>query len=174
MGKMFKKVTSSLLIVPLLLLGIGVASTAFNTQTALAFDCNLSTGLPAVGTQTNDGWIQRDGSGCKTTNPADNCQPGQGLTGAINANCASGEGQQTGNLFGNGSIVNNVINIMLFIIGILCVIMIIYGGIRYVISRGETEQVKNAKNTILYAIVGLIVAIVAYALVNWVFTSIGQ
>jgi hypothetical protein len=102
------------------------------------------------------------------------CEPGQGLTGAINADCASGEGQQTGSLFGNGSIVNNVINIMLFIVGILCVVMIVYGGIRYTISRGDKGEVEGAKNTIMYAIIGLIVAIVAYALVNWVFTSIGQ
>jgi len=102
------------------------------------------------------------------------CNINDGLTGAINPDCAAGSGQQTGSLFGNGSIVNNVINIMLFIIGILCVIMIIYGGIRYTISRGEEKEITGAKNTIMYAVIGLIVAIIAYALVNWVFTTIGQ
>jgi len=101
------------------------------------------------------------------------CTVSDGLTGAINSDCASGSGQVTGSLFGNGSIVNNVINIMLFIIGILCVIMIIYGGIRYTISRGEEKEITGAKNTIMYAIIGLIIAIIAYALVNWVFTTIG-
>jgi len=102
-----------------------------------------------------------------------------GLNGAIGDNsCASDaaatSGMQTGSLFGNGSIINNVINVMLFLVGILCVIFIIYGGIRYTISRGEAKDVEGAKNTIMYAIIGLVIAIIAYALVNFVFTSIGQ
>ena len=84
-----------------------------------------------------------------------------------------GNGQRS-DLFGSGGVVTTIINVMLFVIGILCVIMIIYGGIRYTISRGEDKEISNAKNTILYAVIGLVVAIVAYALVNWVFTSIGQ
>lgn len=74
-------------------------------------------------------------------------------------------------LFGDGGIFTTVINVMLFLIGALSVIMLIYGGIRYTISRGDSGEVNNAKNTILYAIVGLIVAILAYAIVNWVVTS---
>lgn len=69
--------------------------------------------------------------------------------------------------------VTNIINIMLFVIGILCVIMIIWGGIRYTISNGASDKVKDAKNTILYAVVGLVIAIIAYALVNWVFDTVG-
>lgn len=64
--------------------------------------------------------------------------------------------------------VKDIINVMLFIVGILAVIMIIYGGIRYVISTGDQAKVTAAKNTIMYSIVGLVVAIVAYAIVNWV------
>ena len=71
-------------------------------------------------------------------------------------------------LFGEGSIVTTVINTMLFIVGILSVIMIIYAGIRYVTAHGDSKQVGDAKNTLIYAIVGLIISIVAYALVNWV------
>ena len=66
------------------------------------------------------------------------------------------------------SIVGTVINTMLFIVGILSVIMIIYAGIRYVTAHGDSKQVGDAKNTLIYAIVGLIISIVAYALVNWV------
>ncbi len=68
--------------------------------------------------------------------------------------------------------VKTVINVMLFIIGILSVIMIIYGGIRYVISTGDATKVTNAKNTIIYAVVGLVIAIMAYAIVNWVLKSV--
>ena len=62
----------------------------------------------------------------------------------------------------------NIINILLFLIGALSVVMIIYGGIRYVISGGDSGQVTSAKNTIMYAVVGLVVAILAYAIVNFV------
>ena len=46
--------------------------------------------------------------------------------------------------------------------------MLIIGGIRYVISGGDQAQVTAAKNTILYAIVGIVVAFLAYAAVNFV------
>lgn len=100
------------------------------------------------------------------------CEPGQGLGGAINDDCTLGSGQQS-KLVGSGGMVTDIINIMLFVIGILCVIMIIWGGIRYTISNGASDKVKDAKNTILYAVVGLVIAIIAYALVNWVFTTVG-
>lgn len=67
-----------------------------------------------------------------------------------------------------------IINIMLFIIGALSVIMLIYGGIRYTISGGDSGAVTNAKNTILYAIVGIVVALLAYAIVNFVIGGISN
>ena len=75
---------------------------------------------------------------------------------------------------GDSGIVNTVINTMLFIVGILSVIMIIFAGIRYVTAHGDKGQVESAKNTLIYAIVGLIIAIVAYALVNWVANLFGS
>jgi ABC-type Na+ efflux pump permease subunit len=50
--------------------------------------------------------------------------------------------------------------------------MLIYGGIRYTISGGDAKNVTAAKNTILYAIVGIVVAILAFAIVNFVITSL--
>jgi multisubunit Na+/H+ antiporter MnhB subunit len=73
-----------------------------------------------------------------------------------------------------GDIVSTVVKVLLFIIGAVSVIMIILGGIRYTISQGDQSQVTSAKNTILYSIIGLIVAILAYALVNFVVTSFVQ
>jgi heme/copper-type cytochrome/quinol oxidase subunit 2 len=69
-------------------------------------------------------------------------------------------------------IIHTVINVMLFIIGILSVIMIIFGGIRYTTSTGDKTRVDAAKNTIIYSVVGLVVAIVAFALVQWVFGAL--
>lgn len=64
--------------------------------------------------------------------------------------------------------VKKIINIMLFIVGILAVIMIIYSGILYVIAHGSQDKIKTAKTSLIYSIVGLIVAILAYAIVNFV------
>ncbi len=68
--------------------------------------------------------------------------------------------------------IKNVVNVMLFVLGALAVIMIIVGGIRYVISAGDSSKVTAAKNTIVYAVVGLVVAILAFAIVNFVIANI--
>ena len=67
-----------------------------------------------------------------------------------------------------GDIIRKIINTLMFLLGSVSVLMIIYGGIRYTISGGNTENVVAAKNTILYAVIGLVVAIMAYAIVNFV------
>lgn len=61
-----------------------------------------------------------------------------------------------------------VINTALFVLGMVAVLMIIIGGIRYATSAGNPSQTKSAKDTILYAVVGLVVAILAYTIVNFV------
>ena len=61
-----------------------------------------------------------------------------------------------------------VVNILLFVLGAIAVIVIVIGGIRYATSGGDSGQISAAKNTILYAVVGLVVAILAYAIVNFV------
>lgn len=73
---------------------------------------------------------------------------------------------------GDDGIVTTIVNILLFVIGIISVIMIIIGGIRYAVSGGNSTAVTAAKNTILYAIVGLVIALFAYAIVNFVLDSI--
>lgn len=89
---------------------------------------------------------------------------------------AQGKDQQgdASSLFGdgsNGGIFRTITNVMLFIIGAVSVIMLIIGGLRYVVSGGDSTAVQNAKNTILYAIVGIVVAILAFAVVNFVIGS---
>lgn len=70
-----------------------------------------------------------------------------------------------------GDIIKSIVNILLFIIGAVSVIMIVIGGFKYVVSNGDSSQVKSAKDTIFYAIIGLVVAILAYAIVNWVISA---
>ena len=79
--------------------------------------------------------------------------------------------QQPINLFGDTGVFSTISSVLLFIIGAIAVIMIVIGGLRYVISGGDATQVQSAKNTILYALVGIIVAILAYAAVNFVIGS---
>ena len=69
------------------------------------------------------------------------------------------------------SLMGKITNILLFLMGSVSVIMIIIGGFRYVTSQGDQTQVQSAKNTILYSIVGIVVAILAYAAVNFVISS---
>ncbi len=70
-----------------------------------------------------------------------------------------------------GTQLKNIVNVLLYILGAIAVIMIVVGGIRYVTSGGDSGAVSGAKNTILYSVVGLIVAILAYAIVNFVITA---
>lgn len=72
------------------------------------------------------------------------------------------------NLFGDAGIVTTATNFLLFIAGALAVIMLIWGGLRYAVSGGNAAAVTAAKNTVLYAIVGLIIAFLAFAAVNFV------
>jgi hypothetical protein len=62
----------------------------------------------------------------------------------------------------------NIVSILLFAIGIVSVIMIIVGGLRYTTSNGDSARITAAKNTILYAVIGLVVALLAFGIVNFV------
>jgi hypothetical protein len=86
------------------------------------------------------------------------------------ASSARGVDQAT-TLFGATGIFTTITNVLLFVVGALSVIMIIVGGLRYVISGGNNANVTAAKNTILYAVVGIVVALFAYAIINFVLSS---
>ena len=77
----------------------------------------------------------------------------------------AGGGGETSNL---GARIKTIVNILLYILGAIAVVMIVIGGIRYTTSNGDSSAITSAKNTILYAIIGLIVAILAYSIVNFV------
>ena len=64
-------------------------------------------------------------------------------------------------------LITSIVNVLLMIVGVVAVIMIIIGGIKYVTSAGDAAAT-SAKNTILYAVVGLVIAAFAYAIVNFV------
>jgi hypothetical protein len=67
--------------------------------------------------------------------------------------------------------ITKAINLFSVIVGIVAVVMVIYGGFRYVTSGGKQESVTNAKNTLLYAIIGLVIVALSQAIVHFVLKS---
>jgi O-antigen/teichoic acid export membrane protein len=65
-------------------------------------------------------------------------------------------------------VLKTVVDTLLFVVGIIAIVMIIVGAIRYTLSAGEAKKIEDAKNTILYAVIGLVVAFSAYAMISWV------
>lgn len=76
------------------------------------------------------------------------------------------------NLFGDTGVFKQITNVVLYIVGVIAVIMLIIGGIKYVVSGGDAKKVTDAKNTVLYAIIGLVIAFLAFAIVNFVITTL--
>ncbi len=68
-------------------------------------------------------------------------------------------------------VVGSIINVVIGIVGVIAVVMMIVGGINFITSQGDTAKVTKARNTILYGVVGLVVALLAFAIVNFVISS---
>ena len=70
------------------------------------------------------------------------------------------------------SVIQTILNSVIAICGIIAVIFIVIGGIKYMTSSGDSGKVKQARDTILYAVIGLIVCALAFAIVNFVIGGI--
>lgn len=92
-------------------------------------------------------------------------------SGSVQTGVNSIGGADAGNNISLSDRIKTVVNILLYILGSIAVIMIIIGGIRYTTSNGDSSNTKAGKDTILYAVVGLVVAILAFAIVNFVIRS---
>lgn len=68
--------------------------------------------------------------------------------------------------------VTGILNAVIAILGLVCVVVIIIGGINYMTSAGDSGKVKKAKDTILYGLIGLIICVLAFAIVNFVIANI--
>ncbi len=86
-----------------------------------------------------------------------------------NENCNQGDPEGTVN-----DIIATVINIFSLVVGVVSVIMIIVGGLKYITSGGDSGNVSGAKNTILYAIVGLVIVALAQIIVRFVLTRVTE
>lgn len=65
-------------------------------------------------------------------------------------------------------LITTVVDIFSLVVGIVAVIMIIIGGLKYITSGGDSGNVTGAKNTILYAVIGLVVVALAQFIVKFV------
>ena len=116
---------------------------------AIAHADAISTGL-TCGTELNPGAVTGNTAGTGCTSPGGD--PGQKLNG----------------------IVTLVINIFSLVVGIVSVIMIIVGGLKYITSGGDSGNITGAKNTILYAIIGLVIVALAQFIVRFVLSKVGS
>lgn len=92
-------------------------------------------------------------------------------------NAANGTNDQGCGTAGNNgttdlhSVASKIVNIFSIIVGVVAVIMIIYGGFRYITSGGDSAKVGGAKNSLVYAIVGLIIVALAQLIVHYVLNT---
>jgi hypothetical protein len=113
----------------------------------------VAVATPAVvSAQTN---IQ-DSLGCGS-----NLQVGEGCDSSV----------ETGSQ-GINDIITTIINVFSIIVGVVSVIMIIYGGFKYITSGGDSGNVSSAKNTIIYAVIGLVVVALAQFIVQFVLDKV--
>lgn len=70
--------------------------------------------------------------------------------------------------------VTSIINGVIAVLGFVCVVVMIVGGVNYMISAGDSSKVTKAKNTILYGLIGLVICVLAFAIVNFVIVNIIQ
>ena len=98
------------------------------------------------------------------------CPDGKDATGNSLTECGGLKGSSNQNdLMAQA---NTIINVVIGVIGFVAVAFIIFGGVQYTTSAGDPGKVKKAKDTILYGIIGLVVSMLAYAIVNFVLSSV--
>ncbi|MBR5046520.1 hypothetical protein IKX73_02760 [Candidatus Saccharibacteria bacterium] len=101
-------------------------------------------------------------------------------THALNDICSSSaphDVKEAAGCFSSGNLSNvvvNIINIVIGLLGIVAVIFIIVGGVTYMTSRGDAAKTKKAKDTILYACIGLVVCALAFVIVNFAINIINR
>lgn len=72
----------------------------------------------------------------------------------------------------DSSLITDILNTIFIVAGALATIFIIIGGLRYVLSFGSPDALQKAKNTVLYAVVGLLISVFAFTIVNFVISSL--
>lgn len=89
-----------------------------------------------------------------------------GVSNSTASECTNGDGNNQ-----LASMVNNIINLFSIVVGAASVLMIIFGGFKFITSAGSEDGTKKAKNTILYALVGLVIVLISQTIVKFVFSK---
>lgn len=98
------------------------------------------------------------------------CPPGSvNSTANSIAECNIDQSQGTQDLMGTAQ---GAINVVIGIVGLVAVVVMIIGGVYFILSQGDAAKIARAKNTILYGLIGLGVALLSYAIVNFVLKSV--
>lgn len=129
---------------------ISFALTAAIPATVMAVDCTSGTGVDPTTTNT---------CLCQGSNIDFSSSPTSG-----SQSCENGSSSV-------GKLIRTIINVLSIIIGAIAVIMIIIGGFRYITSGGSAEGTKAARQTIVYAIVGLVIVALAQIIVHFVLNN---
>lgn len=125
-------------------------------------------------TQTDPGTTLSDTSGQGGTTGSTGSGSSSGSGGSAASQALEGVNSvSTGEDPNLSKSIQTIINVLFFVIGLLAVIVIIIGGIMYVLSAGDQAKTTKAKDTILYAVIGLVVALLAFAIVTFILNSLG-
>jgi predicted permease len=98
----------------------------------------------------------------------------QGVNNAANGTNDTGCGTAGSGTTDLHTIASKIVNIFSIVVGIIAVVMIIYGGFRYITSGGDSGRVGTAKNTLIYALVGLVIVALAQVIVHYVLNTAGS
>jgi hypothetical protein len=139
---MFKKIKSYLM--------VAVMSLSFGAPVMVPAMVGVASAECSNGIQTNVG----AGADAASSPSVSTCTP------------TSGDGST-----GLSNIAKKITNLFSLIVGAIAIIMIIYGGFRYITSGGDSGKVGSAKNTLIYAIIGLIIVALAQLIVRFVLTQ---
>ena len=71
-----------------------------------------------------------------------------------------------------GTTIGHIIQTVVGMLGLVCVIIIIIGGINYMTSSGDAGKVKKAKDTILYGVIGMVICVLAFAITTFIINAI--
>jgi len=149
--------TNSAYLFPVVLLFAFLALTFTYSASASA----QSTGKLCSGANLDLGGSKTD---CSKTQAGNACHVGEGSK-RVEVDC---------NDKSLNRLIAQIVNILSIIVGVVAVIMMIYGGFRYITSGGDSGKVGDAKNTILYAIIGLIIVALAQFIVKFILEKATQ
>lgn len=85
---------------------------------------------------------------------------------------AKEQSKTSNTIYGKDGIITKAIRLLSIVIGVAAVVVIIIGGFKYVLSAGDPNSINSAKNTILYAVIGLVISVIAQAIILFVLNEL--